>query len=78
MNSKYLKNKKICKQFSILNYSKPFEVIDPYYISGLTQADGSFFCSIEKINKKDHPNSKGLTFTPIFDITLDIAYYIHT
>lgn len=71
MNSNYL-NKKICQQFSTLNYSKPIKIIDPYYISGLTQADGSFFCSIEKINKKDHPNSKGLTFTPIFDITLDL------
>lgn len=70
MNFKYLN--KICKQFSTLSYSKPIKVIDPYYISGLTQADGSFFCSIEKINKKNHPNSKGLTFTPIFDITLDL------
>ncbi len=30
------------------------------------------FVVLEKINKTDHPNSKGLTFTPIFDITLDL------
>jgi len=71
-NSQNKNKRKICKQFSTLSYSKPIKVIDPYYISGLTQADGSFFCSIEKINKKNHPNSKGLTFTPIFDITLDL------
>ena len=40
------------------------------YISGLTQSDGSFFCSIEKVIKKD--KSKGLTFTPIFDLTADL------
>jgi len=71
MNSNFSYNK-LSKKFTTLNYSKDTNFIDPYYISGLTQADGSFFCSIEKINKTDHPNSKGLTFTPIFDITLDL------
>lgn len=43
--------------------------IDPYYISGLTQADGSFNCGIS-ISKSKF--TKTLGFKPIFDICLDI------
>lgn len=39
--------------------------INPYYISGFTQADGSFFCVI-KINRQ-----KFLQFSPTFSITAD-------
>lgn len=43
--------------------------IDPNYISGLTQADGSFFT---KIRISDILGPKGLNFIPIFTITQDL------
>jgi hypothetical protein len=43
--------------------------LEPNYISGLTQADGSFFCTISKRKKVD--GSLYLNFRPTFEITLD-------
>lgn len=59
-----INNNLLLRTHSLLN------IKDPYYISGLTQADGSFFCSIEKTTQKNQ--SKWLSFTPIFDITVDL------
>jgi hypothetical protein len=42
-------------------------LIDPDYVSGLTQADGSFFCLV--LNKKRFSSS----FRPIFSITQDLG-----
>lgn len=47
---------------------KPEVKIDPQYISGLTQADGSFNCGIRVIKSKDKFN---LRFRPKFDLVLD-------
>lgn len=66
-NKEYLIETQTSKNASVFLNTN---TIDPYYISGLTQADGSFFCSIEKTIKKDQ--TKGLTFTPVFDITVDL------
>ena len=41
--------------------------IDPNYISGLTQADGSFSCGIEKIENKQR-----LRFRPKFELVVDL------
>jgi LAGLIDADG endonuclease len=48
------------------NLSKFNNFIDPYYISGLTQADGSFSCGIQKIE------SRRLRFRPKFEIVVDL------
>jgi LAGLIDADG endonuclease len=44
------------------------EKIDPNYISGLTQADGSFICGISIVTNK---KSQTLKFKPKFDLCLD-------
>lgn len=42
--------------------------INPWYISGLTQADGSFFCVVTK-----KTNAKfGLVFRPTYTLTRDL------
>lgn len=48
------------------NWAKFNNLIDPYYISGLTQADGSFSCGIQKIE------SRRLRFRPKFEIVVDL------
>lgn len=55
-----MKNCKLCNGTSSC-------LIDPDYISGLTQADGSFFCSV--LNKKRFSSS----FRPVFSITQDLG-----
>jgi LAGLIDADG DNA endonuclease family protein len=44
--------------------------IDPNYISGLTQADGSFFCSIKF--RSNFSGLHSLQFVPTFTITVDL------
>lgn len=44
--------------------------IDPNYISGLTQADGSFFCSIKF--RANLSGLKSFQFVPTFSITVDL------
>ena len=44
-------------------------LMSPGYISGLTQADGSFFCSIILSSK----HRFGLQFRPKFTITADLG-----
>jgi hypothetical protein len=48
---------------NILNF-----VLTPGYISGLTQSDGSFFCTISLSSK----HLFGLQFRPKFSITADL------
>ena len=43
-------------------------IVDPNYISGLTQADGSFFCTISKNAKSKF----GIRIRPTFSITQDL------
>lgn len=51
------------------NMNQNINLIEPNYISGLTQADGSFFCTIAKRKRVD--GSIYLVFRPTFEITLD-------
>lgn len=51
------------------NLNPNINLIEPNYISGLTQADGSFFCTTAKREKAD--GSLYLVFRPTFEITLD-------
>jgi hypothetical protein len=48
------------------------ESISGYYISGLTQSDGSFFCGITKTNSKTNSKKAPLRFKPIFTIVVDL------
>jgi LAGLIDADG endonuclease len=49
-------------------YMSTLKEINPNYISGLTQSDGSFFCAIKK-----NSNSRfGFKFVPTFSITVDL------
>lgn len=52
-----------------LNLNQNIITIEPNYISGLTQSDGSFFCTTAKRKKVD--GSLYLVFRPTFEITLD-------
>lgn len=64
----YLNNKNI-KNISSLA-SSSLDTINPDYISGLTQADGSFSCGIQIIDNGS--KGKRLRFTPKFEIVVDL------
>jgi hypothetical protein len=49
--------------------TKKLQLLEPYYITGFTEADGCFYISLYQ----DKTSKTGIRITPIFYITQDIS-----